>query len=128
APSVRTVCSLPIPVVSLMNGLAAGAGAKRALACDIVLATRSASFIEPFCKLGLIPDTGGTYFQPRQEVGATRVRNEAELAERLDETRRSRGKHDIAGERPLGPCTGRKAIHEGDHRNRQRAHGPHRGS
>lgn len=65
APLVRSLRSLPMPVVCAVNGVAAGAGAQVALACDIAIAAKSASFIEPFCKLGLIPDTGGTYFLPR---------------------------------------------------------------
>ena len=71
-PLVRKIRSLPIPVVCAVNGVAAGAGANLALACDIVVATRSASFIEPFCRLGLVPDTGGTYFLPRL-VGTARA-------------------------------------------------------
>ncbi|CAM9921936.1 unnamed protein product [Chrysoparadoxa australica] len=54
-----------MPVVCAVNGTAAGAGANLALACDLVVATASAKFMEPFCKLGLIPDTGGSYFLPR---------------------------------------------------------------
>jgi len=54
-----------MPVLCAVNGVAAGAGAQVALACDIVIAAKSANFIESFCKLGLIPDTGGTYFLPR---------------------------------------------------------------
>ena len=65
APLVRSLRALPIPVVCAVNGVAAGAGAQVAFGCDIVIAAKSASFIEPFCKLGLIPDTGGTYFLPR---------------------------------------------------------------
>ncbi len=65
APLVKTLRALPVPVVCAVNGVAAGAGANIALACDLVVATRSAKFIQPFCKLGLIPDTGGTYFLPR---------------------------------------------------------------
>ena len=61
APLVLTLKSLPLPVICAVNGVAAGAGANLALACDIVLAAQSASFIEAFCKLGLIPDTGGTW-------------------------------------------------------------------
>ena len=56
---------LPMPVVCAVNGVAAGAGANLALACDIVSPARSASFIEAFCRLGLVPDSGGTYFLPR---------------------------------------------------------------
>jgi len=65
APLVRRLRALPIPVIAAVNGVAAGAGANLALACDIVVAAKSAKFIEPFCSLGLIPDTGGTYFLPR---------------------------------------------------------------
>ena len=64
-PLVRRLRALPIPVIAAVNGVAAGAGANLALACDIVIAAKSAKFIEPFCSLGLIPDTGGTYFLPR---------------------------------------------------------------
>src|SRR5438132_615609 len=60
-PLVRAIRGLPLPVFCAVNGVAAGAGANLALACDIVVATQSASFIEPFCRLGLVPDTGGTY-------------------------------------------------------------------
>jgi len=82
APLVRTLRALPMPVVCAVNGVAAGAGANLALACDIVIASRSASFIEPFCKLGLIPDTGGTYFLPRL-VGTARAIGLAMLGDKL---------------------------------------------
>ncbi len=62
APLVRRLRSLEMPVLCGVNGVAAGAGANLALACDIVIAAKSATFIESFSKLGLIPDTGGTYF------------------------------------------------------------------
>lgn len=81
-PLVRTLRSLPLPVVCAVNGVAAGAGANLALACDIVLAAKSASFIEPFCKLGLVPDTGGTYFLPRL-VGSARAMGLAMIGEKL---------------------------------------------
>ena len=81
-PLVRTLRSLPFPVVCAVNGVAAGAGANLALACDIVLAAKSASFIEPFCKLGLIPDTGGTYFLPRL-AGTARAMGLAMLGDKL---------------------------------------------
>lgn len=64
-PIVSRLRALPKPVVCGVNGVAAGAGANLALACDIVIARRSASFIQAFSKIGLIPDSGGTYFLPR---------------------------------------------------------------
>ncbi|HEU0196799.1 MAG TPA: 2-(1,2-epoxy-1,2-dihydrophenyl)acetyl-CoA isomerase PaaG [Nevskiaceae bacterium] len=72
APLVRGLRALPLPVVCAVNGVAAGAGANVVLACDLVIARRSAKFIEPFAKLGLIPDTGGTYFLPRR-LGTARA-------------------------------------------------------
>lgn len=62
---VRIIRDLPAPVVCAVNGVAAGAGANLALSCDVVLATRSAKFIQAFCKIGLIPDCGGTWLLPR---------------------------------------------------------------
>ena len=82
APLVKTLRSLPLPVVSAVNGVAAGAGANVALAGDLVLATQSASFIQPFCKLGLIPDTGGTWILPRA-VGTARAMGLALLGDKL---------------------------------------------
>lgn len=64
-PLIRTLRDLPLPVVCAVNGVAAGAGANIALACDIVFAARSASFIQAFCKIGLVPDSGGTWTLPR---------------------------------------------------------------
>jgi 2-(1,2-epoxy-1,2-dihydrophenyl)acetyl-CoA isomerase len=81
-PLVRTLRELPKPVVCAVNGVAAGAGANIALACDLVLAARSASFIQAFCKLGLVPDSGGTYFLPRL-AGTARAMGLAMLGERL---------------------------------------------
>ena len=85
APLVRRLRALPLPVVCAVNGVAAGAGANLALACDLVIAKRSASFIEPFCKLGLLPDTGGTYFLPRL-VGTARALGLAMLGDKLTAT------------------------------------------
>jgi 2-(1,2-epoxy-1,2-dihydrophenyl)acetyl-CoA isomerase len=82
APLVQSLRALPLPVICAVNGVAAGAGANLALACDIVLATKSASFVEVFCKLGLIPDTGGTYFLPRL-VGSARAMGLAMTGEKL---------------------------------------------
>jgi 2-(1,2-epoxy-1,2-dihydrophenyl)acetyl-CoA isomerase len=81
-PLVRKLRALPFPVVGAVNGVAAGAGANVALACDIVLAARSASFVQAFAKIGLVPDSGGTWFLPRL-VGAARARGLALLAEPL---------------------------------------------
>ena len=82
APLVTTLRTLPMPVICAVNGVAAGAGANLALACDIVLAAKSASFIEAFCKLGLIPDTGGTWVLPRL-VGPARAMGLALLGDKL---------------------------------------------
>jgi 2-(1,2-epoxy-1,2-dihydrophenyl)acetyl-CoA isomerase len=81
-PLVLALRSLPMPVVCAVNGVAAGAGANIALACDIVIAAKSASFIEAFAKLGLIPDTGGTYFLPRA-LGTARAMGLALLGDKL---------------------------------------------
>ena len=64
-PLVRRLKALKKPVIAAVNGPAAGAGANLALACDIVIAARSATFLQAFCRIGLIPDTGGTWFLPR---------------------------------------------------------------
>lgn len=64
-PIVNRIRNLPKPVIAAVNGVAAGAGANLALSCDIVVAARSASFIQAFSRIGLIPDSGGTWFLPR---------------------------------------------------------------
>lgn len=64
-PMIQTITEMPKPVICAVNGVAAGAGANIALACDIVIAAESASFIQAFCRLGLVPDSGGTWFLPR---------------------------------------------------------------
>jgi 2-(1,2-epoxy-1,2-dihydrophenyl)acetyl-CoA isomerase len=81
-PLVLALRRLPLPVICAVNGVAAGAGANIALACDIVVAAKSASFIQAFSKIGLIPDSGGTYFLPRL-VGTARAIGLAMLGERL---------------------------------------------
>ncbi len=81
-PLVRALRDLPMPVVCAVNGVAAGAGANLAFACDIVLAARSASFIQAFCKIGLIPDSGGTWTLPRL-VGHARAMGLAMLGDKL---------------------------------------------
>ncbi len=80
-PLVRRLRALPKPIVCAVNGVAAGAGANIALACDIVLAARSASFVQAFSRLGLVPDAGGTYLLPRL-VGTARAMGLALLAEK----------------------------------------------
>ncbi len=81
-PLVRRLRELPKPVVCAVNGVAAGAGANLALACDIVVAGRSAFFIESFSRLGLVPDAGGTWFLPRL-AGSARAMGLALLGEKL---------------------------------------------
>jgi 2-(1,2-epoxy-1,2-dihydrophenyl)acetyl-CoA isomerase len=81
-PLIRKLRALPFPVVAAVNGVAAGAGANIALACDIVLAARSASFVQAFAKVGLVPDSGGTWFLPRL-VGPARARGLALTAQPL---------------------------------------------
>src|SRR2546426_817616 len=81
-PLVRRLRELPKPVVCAVNGVAAGAGVNVALACDLVLAARSASFVQSFARLGLVPDSGGTYFLPRL-VGTARAMGLALLGEKL---------------------------------------------
>jgi 2-(1,2-epoxy-1,2-dihydrophenyl)acetyl-CoA isomerase len=81
-PLIRSLMTLPKPVVCAVNGVAAGAGASIALACDIVLAARSASFVQVFCKIGLIPDSGGTWNLPRA-VGLPRAKGLALLGDKL---------------------------------------------
>ena len=81
-PLVRSLRELPKPVICAVNGVAAGAGANIALACDVVLAARSASFIQAFCRIGLVPDSGGTYFLPRL-AGTARAMGLALLGDKL---------------------------------------------
>jgi len=79
-PIIRGIRNLPKPVVCAVNGPAAGAGANIALACDIVLAAKSAQFLQAFVRIGLIPDAGGTFVLPRL-VGDARARGLMMLAE-----------------------------------------------
>lgn len=81
-PLVRALMGMEKPIICAVNGVAAGAGANIALACDIVLAAESASFIEVFCNIGLIPDSGGTWNLPRA-VGLPRAKGLALLGEKL---------------------------------------------
>ena len=81
-PLVLALRALDLPVICAVNGVAAGAGANIALACDMVFAARSASFIQSFSKLGLIPDTGGTWILPRL-LGPARAMGLALLGDKL---------------------------------------------
>jgi 2-(1,2-epoxy-1,2-dihydrophenyl)acetyl-CoA isomerase len=81
-PLVLALRALSIPVIASVNGVAAGAGANIALACDLVVAARSAAFVQAFCRLGLVPDSGGTWFLPRL-VGNARAIGLAMLGEKL---------------------------------------------
>jgi 2-(1,2-epoxy-1,2-dihydrophenyl)acetyl-CoA isomerase len=81
-PTIHLIATMEKPVVCAVNGVAAGAGANIALACDIVLASEQASFIQSFAKIGLIPDSGGTFFLPRL-VGIARAKAMAMLAEKI---------------------------------------------
>jgi 2-(1,2-epoxy-1,2-dihydrophenyl)acetyl-CoA isomerase len=86
APLVLAIRELEKPVVCAVNGVAAGAGANLALACDIVIAAEDASFIQSFSKIGLVPDTGGTFFLPRL-VGHSRATALMFLGEKLPATK-----------------------------------------
>jgi 2-(1,2-epoxy-1,2-dihydrophenyl)acetyl-CoA isomerase len=79
-PMIRAITEAPVPVIAAVNGVAAGAGANLALACDLVIAAESAVFIQAFSRIGLIPDAGGTSFLPRR-VGLQRAMGAALLAE-----------------------------------------------
>ncbi len=81
-PLLRTINGLEMPVICAVNGVAAGAGANIALACDIVLAAKSASFIQAFCKIGLVPDSAGTFTLPRL-VGSARAMGLAMLGDKI---------------------------------------------
>ncbi|MEM7488503.1 MAG: enoyl-CoA hydratase-related protein [Pseudomonadota bacterium] len=79
-PMLRAIFDCPVPTIAAVNGAAAGAGANLALACDVVIATESAVFLQAFTRIGLIPDAGGTYWLPRQ-MGAAKAMGAALFAE-----------------------------------------------
>ena len=81
-PLVLGLRALPFPVICAVNGVAAGAGANLALACDLVVASRSAAFVQAFCRLGLVPDSGGTWFLTRA-LGAQRAMGLSLFGDRL---------------------------------------------
>ena len=97
-PTLRLIRSLDKPVVCAVNGVAAGAGANIALACDIVLAARSAKFIQAFAKIGLIPDAGGSWSLARI-LGEPRAKALALLAEPLEAETAAAWGHDLEGGR-----------------------------
>ncbi|MBL4672773.1 MAG: 2-(1,2-epoxy-1,2-dihydrophenyl)acetyl-CoA isomerase [Arenicella sp.] len=82
-PLIRNITGLPLPVICAVNGVAAGAGANIALACDLVLAAKSASFIQSFNKLGLVPDSGGTWILPKL-IGQARAMRLCLLGEKVN--------------------------------------------
>ncbi len=84
-PLVLRLRSMPVPVVAAVNGVAAGAGANLALGCDLVLAAESASFLQAFCRIGLLPDCGGTWLLPRL-VGRAKALELALLGDKLKAT------------------------------------------
>jgi 2-(1,2-epoxy-1,2-dihydrophenyl)acetyl-CoA isomerase len=88
-PVITRIRNLPKPVVAAVNGVAAGAGANIALCCDIVVASRGASFVQAFSRIGLIPDSGGTWFLPRL-VGWQRAAGIAMLGDRVSATEAER--------------------------------------
>lgn len=88
-PIVTRIRNLPKPVVAAVNGVAAGAGANLALCCDIVVAARSASFIQAFSRIGLIPDSGGTWFLPRL-VGWQKAMGIAMMGDKIGATEAER--------------------------------------
>jgi 2-(1,2-epoxy-1,2-dihydrophenyl)acetyl-CoA isomerase len=81
-PLIRNIMNMAKPVICAVNGVAAGAGASIALACDIVLAAKSAKFVQVFCNIGLVPDSGGTFNLPRA-VGLPRAKGLALLGDKL---------------------------------------------
>ncbi len=82
-PLIRALHRLPMPVIAAVNGVAAGAGANIALGCDLVFAARSASFIQAFIRIGLVPDAGGTYMLPRL-IGLQRAMGLAITGDKID--------------------------------------------
>lgn len=82
-PLVRSIRSMNKPIIAAVNGIAAGAGANLALCCDIILASNQSSFIQAFSKIGLIPDTGGTFFLPRM-IGFHRAMAYMMTAEKMN--------------------------------------------
>jgi 2-(1,2-epoxy-1,2-dihydrophenyl)acetyl-CoA isomerase len=85
-PTIRALCRVPFPTVAAVNGPSVGAGMSLALACDLVVAARSAYFSQAFCNVGLVPDAGSTYFLPRL-VGPARAAGLMMLGEKISAQR-----------------------------------------
>lgn len=81
-PMVQAMADAPVPIIAAVNGAAAGAGANLALAADVVIATKSAYFMEAFARIGLLPDAGGTYYLPRL-IGSAKAMGAALFAEKI---------------------------------------------
>ncbi len=81
-PMLRAIVDCPVPTIAAVNGVAAGAGANLALACDVVIASDDASFVQAFTRIGLIPDAGGTWTLPRQ-IGSARARGAMLFADKI---------------------------------------------
>ncbi|MCR9126137.1 MAG: enoyl-CoA hydratase-related protein [Rhodobacteraceae bacterium] len=84
-PMLNAIYDCPVPTIAAVNGPAAGAGANLALAADVVIATRSAYFLQAFARIGLMPDAGGTYFMPRQ-MGMAKAMGAALFADKITAT------------------------------------------
>jgi 2-(1,2-epoxy-1,2-dihydrophenyl)acetyl-CoA isomerase len=128
-PLIRRLRALPLPVVCAVNGVAAGAGANLALACDIVIAARSARFIQAFCRIGLVPDSGGTFVLPRlvsearakgmallgQPVGAEQAQAWGMIWSVVDDERLQEEARGLAAHLATQPTTGlaliKRALH-----------------
>ncbi len=82
APMLRAITECPVPTIAAVNGAAAGAGANLALACDVVIATERAFFLQAFTRIGLIPDAGGTYVLPRT-MGMAKAMGAALFADKI---------------------------------------------
>ena len=105
-PLLQALRDLPMPVICAVNGVAAGAGANIALSCDITLAARSANFVQAFCKIGLVPDCGGTWTLPRA-VGMARAKGLTLLGDKL-----SAEKAEQWG--MIWQCVDDDALHDGE--------------